>query len=155
MTTWLLSLSIVSKQRQNIDLKIKTLNVITLRRWQGGQARPVMPIAHRQRAQALLLPWTLSVQPTTRLPHRYYVVCSIRLWGMCKAFRRGMAWRMQQMEWYRFGTLEKRLVWQFLSPKELKSERISPFWVGGYPPFSASMGRIMHSVFRSGTIRPL
>lgn len=34
----------------------KTLNVITLRRWQGGPARPVMPIAHRQRAQALLPP---------------------------------------------------------------------------------------------------
>ena len=23
--------------------------------------------------------------------------------------------------------------------KSMKSERISPFWVGGYPPFSASM----------------
>ena len=96
--TWLLSL--VSKQTQNIDAKTKTLNVITLRRWQGGlggPARPVMPIAHRQRAQALLPPWILWIQITTRLPHHYHVVCSIRLWGMCKAFRRGIAWRMRPL----------------------------------------------------------
>ena len=94
--SWQRDFSLVSEQTQNIDDKTKTLNVITLRRWQGGlggPARPVKPIVHRQRAQALLLPWALSVQAITRLPHRYHVVCSIRLWGMCNAFRRGISWR--------------------------------------------------------------